>query len=248
MTDRARRASAPERAEPQSGTRSSQVARTIREIVTAFAKEDLADELIHEALSEAGLTSLPERAAELREFATVELRHAIAGALSADAAGAVVEGLEPMLGVLDQMDQRRSPRSEEPTQRVSLPRSGLARVARVAVVTDDARLAVRVRVALGASQELARYDSLEELSQRGRIHSSLIIDCRPLRRPGALVASASEAREALARTDVFLLFAGVGERSALRTACPAAGVIVCSTRDVEDAELGELLATFVGTR
>jgi hypothetical protein len=40
----------------------------------------------------------------------------------------------------------------------------------------------------------------------------------------------------------------VSERSALRSACPAAGVIVCSSRDVDDGELAELLATFIGTR
>lgn len=249
MTDQKRKAEAPDRAEPQSGTRSAQVSRTLREIVSAYAQEDLADELIHEALSDAGLASLPERADSLREFAEVELRHAVEGALGADAAEAVVSGLEPMLTVLERMDHRRSappPARGEPTTRV--PRSGPAKIARVAILTEDARLAVRVRVALGAGLELARYRSLEELGQRGRIHTSLIVDCRPMHAPGALVAGANVAREALARTDVLLLFAGVNERSALRRACPAAGVIVCSSRDVDDAELADLLGTFIGTK
>jgi hypothetical protein len=235
-------------AEPQSGTRSAQVSRTLREIVSSFAREELADELIYEALAEAGLASLPERADALREFAEVELRQAVGSALGADAADAVVNGLEPMLVVLERMDQRRSSPPPAGSSDGSLPRSGPSRMARVAILTEDARLAVRVRVALGAGQDLARYRSLEELSQRGRIHTSIIVDCRPLQTPGALVASASDAREALTRTDVLLLFAGVSERSALRRACPSAGVIVCSSRDVEDTELAELLATFLGTK
>jgi hypothetical protein len=229
--------------EPQSGTRSAQVSRTFREVVSAYATADLADELIHEALADAGLRALPERADVLRELIEVELRHAVLATLGPDAAEAVVEGLEPMLEVLDRMDQRRSAAPRES----AAPRSGPSRIARVAILTEDPRLAVRVRVGLGAGQELARYRSLDELAERGRIHASVIIDCRPFDRLGALVASATEARTALARTDILLLFADVAERSALRSACPMAGVIVCSSRDVDDAELAELLGTFVGT-
>lgn len=230
----------------------------MREIVSAYAKDELADDLIYEALADAGLAALPERADDLREFAAVELRHAVASALGPDAADAVVTGLEPMLDVLSRMDQRASdqkrsvppPRGEADGARFrsEAPRSGPAKVARVAIITDDARLAVRVRVALGAGQDLARYRSLEELGQRGRIHASIVVDCRPLGGAAGLITSANDARDAIGRTDVLLLFAGVSERSALRRACPSAGVIVCSSRDVDDTELADLLATFVGTK
>ena len=236
--------------EPQSGTRLAQVSRTVREVISGFATEELTDELIHEALAVAGLASLPEKAEPLREFAFVELRHALAAALGADAAEAIVLGLGPMLEVLERMDQRRTAPPPPGTSVAASfhPRSGPAKIARTAIITTDARLAVRVRLALGGGQEVARYASFAELGVRGRIHGSLIIDCRPLGGAPGLVAAAAEATTSIARTDVLLLFADVTERSALRGAHPAAGVIVCSSRDVGDEELADLLATFVGTR
>lgn len=237
----------PEHAAPESGTRSVQVARTLREIVSAYAKEELADELIHEALADAGLATLPSTAAALRELIEVELRHAVQAALGADAAEAVLTGLEPMLQVLERIDRRPS---SPPTIREPIGR-GLAthpaKMARVAILTDDARLAIRVRVALGHGQELARYRSFEELGERGRVHTNVIVDCRLVGGADGLATSAVDAIGALTRSDVLLLFAGVSERTALRRVCPGAGVIVCSTRDVDDVELAELLTTFVGS-
>lgn len=224
---------------PQSGVRDAQVAQAIREAVGAFANHTVAEELIHEALVEAQLPNLPDGADVLRAFVEVELRGVILTALGEDVADAVVAELGPMITVLERIDARRAtgPRTVPPPGTPALAH------ARTAIVTGDARLAVRVRVALGGGSDLVRYERFSDLAARGRVHSSVIVDCR-----GLAVASLHEAGVCLARTDVLLLFASVSERTTLRGLCPTAGAIVCVSRDVDDAELPTVLGSFLGTR
>lgn len=231
--ERSASASGSRASDPRVAERAVQVCQAFREIVRAFAKAELADELIHEALSDAGLGALPVSTSELREFAEVELHHAVADALGLDAAEAVVSGLEPMLALLARADLQPNPAADVITVVTPCgysPASGPAAIARLAIVTPDPWLALRVRVALGGTHELAHYGSLAELGEQGHLHRSVIIDCRSLEGASGLAASATAAAFASARTDVLLLFAGVSERSALRTACPSAGLIMCSMR------------------
>lgn len=221
--------------------RSVQVTRLFREILSPFAQPELVDAVMREALRHAGHACLARTADGLREFAAVDLHRAVARALGLDVAEAVASSIEPMLVVLARTDGDQTHASGVATPANDPYPSGPRPITRVALVTEDPWLALRVGTGLGDAIELEHYASLGEFGRHGRNHASIIVDCRSFQGSSGLAASAADAVDALTRTDVLLLHAGMSERSALRNACPGVGVILCSM-----SVSREVIADFIG--
>ncbi|MDQ3031855.1 MAG: hypothetical protein M3Y87_05510 [Myxococcota bacterium] len=217
--------------------------RAVREAVSAYASEPVAERLLESALATAALAGVPRSPRALERFVARCLRPEIAEVLGEEAADGVVERLATVITAIDWRDAG-VPLDHGDT---FIPDQS-AESCRVIVLGDDARLAATLRLELRGGAIVVSYPTLREADgdgALGRSRCAIVLDGRCVDPLGSSVGPKVDGKALVA-----VLAWGAPEAVAARarTSFAAPVPIVGCGEEVTIEELALLLRARLGLR
>lgn len=150
--------------------------RAVREAVSAYASEPVAERLLEDALSAAALAGVPRSPRALERFVARCLRPEVQSVLGEEAADGVVARLATVITAIDWRD------GGVPLERgdTFIP-DETAEACRVIVLGDDVRLAATLRLELRGRATVVSYPTLRDAERDGalgRTRCAIVLDGR----------------------------------------------------------------------
>ncbi|WP_157069673.1 hypothetical protein [Sandaracinus amylolyticus] len=151
--------------------------RAVREAISAYAPDEVAERALQVALERASLTGVPRSPRALRRFVELWLRAEIVARLGEEAADGVSDRLARVIAAIDWRDGG-APTANGATWS---PDEGGAKRPRVIVISSDVRLAAGIRLELEGRAVVVGHPELGEAIRVGALGSApcaLVLDGR----------------------------------------------------------------------